>query len=235
MTSTWVARDSMNQPVWNSACPAPKTRSRRPKVRKSKSELTGPSTSMKLPMNRMSQCGGIAMASRSTSSMGIGVGQVVEQIVQQDLDRQHRQEGQNEGGGRHREHVPEVRARPHHHVFHHIAEGAPALAHAALQHRKIGLEQDDVGRILGDIHGRIDGDADIGGMQGGGVIDAVAHEAHHMAAPLQGQDDAVLLGGRDAAEEVDLLDPRAQRLLAERRHLRAGEHAGNRNFSAPQR
>ena len=95
---------------------------------------------------------------------------------------------------------------------------------------EIGLEQDDVGRILGDIDGRIDGDADIGGMQGGRVIDAVAHEADDMAAPLQGQDDAVLLRGRDAAEEVDLLDPRAQGLLAERRHLGAGEDAGNRNF-----
>ena len=85
--------------------------------------------------------------------------------------------------------------------------------HAVVQHRQVGLEQDDVGRLLGDVHGRIDGDADIGGMQRGRVVDAVAEEADHMAAPLQRQDDAVLLGGRDAAEEVGRRDPRAQGFL----------------------
>ncbi len=47
--------------------------SNRPKVRKSKIELTGPITSMKLRMKRMSQCSGFAVISLSTSSSGIGI------------------------------------------------------------------------------------------------------------------------------------------------------------------
>src|SRR5665647_137419 len=46
ITSTWVAMDSMNQPVWNSSSPAPKTFSRMKNIRKSNTELTGPTTHM---------------------------------------------------------------------------------------------------------------------------------------------------------------------------------------------
>jgi len=55
MTSTWVASDSMNQPVWNNFSVALKTHNNKPNVRKSKIELTDPSTSMKLRMNLISQ------------------------------------------------------------------------------------------------------------------------------------------------------------------------------------
>ncbi len=42
---------------------------------------------------------------------------VVEQVVEQHLDRQHRQERQEQGGTGHAEHVPEIRARTHQYVF----------------------------------------------------------------------------------------------------------------------
>jgi len=45
ITSTWVASDSMNPPVWNSASLARNHHSSRPKVRKSNSDDTGPTTS----------------------------------------------------------------------------------------------------------------------------------------------------------------------------------------------
>ena len=61
MTSTWVASNSMNQPVWNNASVRiENTSNNRPKVRKSKIELTGPSTSMKLRMNSISQWRGLS-------------------------------------------------------------------------------------------------------------------------------------------------------------------------------
>ena len=176
------------------------------------------------------------MASGSTSSMGIGsLGQVVEQVVQQDLDRQHRQEGQNEGGSRHREHVPEVRARPHHHVFHDIAEGAPAFAHAALQHREIGLEQDDVGRILGDIHRRIDGDADIGGMQRRRVVDAVAQKPTTWPRRFRARMMRFFWAGVTRQKRLISSIRALRRLLAERRELGAGEDAGDRECPARRR
>jgi hypothetical protein len=49
-----------------------KTHNSRPKVKKSKIELTDPSTSMKLRMNLISQWRGCASSSSSTSSIGIG-------------------------------------------------------------------------------------------------------------------------------------------------------------------
>ena len=70
MTRDWVARDSMNQPVWNIGSLAPNSESNAKKVRKSKSELTGPSTSMKRSMNLMFQRTGLRSASASTLSNG---------------------------------------------------------------------------------------------------------------------------------------------------------------------
>ena len=46
---------------------------------------------------------------------------------------------------------------------------------------------------------------DVGRVQGRGVVDAVAHEAHGVLAGLQGLDDALLVGGRDAGEQRGLL------------------------------
>ena len=163
------------------------------KVRKSNTELTGPNTSMKLRMKSMSQRAGCASTPSSTSSIGIGdLGHVVEQVVQQDLDRQHRQERQEQRGAGHAEHVAEVRAGAHQDVLHDVAERAPALEHAVVQHRKVVLEQDDVGRLLGDVGGAVDRDADVGGVQRRRIVDAVAEEADDVAAPLQRQDDPVL-------------------------------------------
>ena len=161
MTSTWVASDSMNQPVWNSASSAWNTSSNSPKVRKSKTELTGPITSMKLRMKRMSQCSGFLVISLSTSSSGIGISETAyREVVEQYLHRKHRQERQDQRRSSHREHVSEIRAHRHHDELHDVAEGAAPFADPALQHAEILLQQNYVGRVLGDIDRAIDRDAD---------------------------------------------------------------------------
>ncbi len=45
---------------------------------------------------------------------------VVQKVIQQDLRRQHGQEGQEERGHGHAEHVPEVGTGAHKQVLHHI-------------------------------------------------------------------------------------------------------------------
>ena len=83
--------------------------------------------------------------------------------------------------------------------------------------------------VLGDIDRAIDGDADIRGMERRRIVDAVAEKADDMAAVPQPKNDAILLSGRDPAEQVRLLQPRAERFLTERFDLGAGQHPSNRN------
>jgi hypothetical protein len=126
---------------------------------------------------------------------------VVEQVVQEHLQRQHRQEGQEQGRARHAEHVAEVGAGPHQHVLGDVDDGAPALPDGVAQDAQVLVEQDDLGGFLGDVGRGVDREADVGRVQRGRVVDAVAEEAHGVPEPLQGQDQAVLLLRRDAAEQ----------------------------------
>ena len=50
-----------------------------------------------------------------------------------------------------------------------------------MQHEQALLQQDDVGRFLGDIDRSIDRNANIRRLQRGAIIDAIAHEADNMA------------------------------------------------------
>jgi hypothetical protein len=62
---------------------------------------------------------------------------------------------------------------------------------------QVFLQQDDVGGLLGDVHGRVHRDADVRHMQRRGVIDAIAEEADHMAVALEQAHDALLVRGRE--------------------------------------
>ena len=106
--------------------------------------------------------------------------EVVEQVVGEHLDRQHGQEGQECAGPHDAEHIPEVGAGRHLDVLDDVAEHAPAFQHALLQDQQAVFQQDDVGRLLGDVHRAVHRNAHIGGLEGRRVVDAVAHEAHHV-------------------------------------------------------
>ncbi|MCY1230899.1 hypothetical protein D9M69_386740 [compost metagenome] len=60
-------------------------------------------------------------------------GYVVKEIVEQDLHRQHREEGENKRGAGHAEHVAEIGAGSHHDVFHDIAKCAPSFLDAGME------------------------------------------------------------------------------------------------------
>ena len=67
--------------------------------------------------------------------------------------------------------------------------------------------QHHVGGLLGHIGaGDAHGHADIGALDGGRVVDAVAGHGHHFVVGLQGIHDAHLVLGRDAGEDIRLLD-----------------------------
>ena len=75
----------------------------------------------------------------------VPVSDVVEQVVEQDLGRQHRQKWQEERRACHAEHVAEIRARTHQNVFGHILDCASALDDAVMHDTEIALEQHEIG------------------------------------------------------------------------------------------
>ena len=145
--------------------------------------------------------------------------EVVEQVLHQQVQRQHRQERQEGAGHQHRQHVAEVGAGRHADVLQQVAEGGAALHHAFVQHHQALLQQDDVGRLLGDVHGRIHRDAQVGRAQRRRVVDAVAHEAHHMALGAQRAHDALFVQRAQLGEDLVRLDCRGQFGIAHGLHL----------------
>jgi hypothetical protein len=114
---------------------AGKTHSMTPKVRKSNTELNGPKKIMKRRMKPMSQCEGLRSCSSSTLSVGDGqLAGVVEQVVEQDLAGQERQEQRRASGG---EHAAEVAGRPHQHVLDGVGEDAASFSDAIGEHVEI--------------------------------------------------------------------------------------------------
>ena len=125
----------------------------------------------------MSQCDGPAQLLLVDVVGGDGqLAGVVEQVVEQDLRRQHRQERQEQRRAGGAEHVAEVARRPHQHVLDGVGEDPAALGDAVGEHVEVLLQQDDVGGVLGDVGAGVDRDADVGGVQGERVVDAVAEE-----------------------------------------------------------
>src|SRR5882672_9724462 len=78
---------------------------------------------------------------------------VVEEIVKQDLHRQHGQERKEQGGTSHAKHVAKVRAGAHHDVFEDIAECASSFQHRVVQHSEVVFEQNEIGCLFGDVNG----------------------------------------------------------------------------------
>ena len=152
----------------------------------------------------MSQCDGRAQLLRVDLVGGDGeLAGVVEQVVEQDLDGQHRQEAAGTADAPAALNMlPKLLRRAHQHVLDRVGEDAPALGDAVGEHAEVLLQQDDVGGVLGDVGGGVDGDADVGGVQGERVVDAVAEEADGpAAAPAQRRTMPRLLLRADPGED----------------------------------
>ena len=118
---------------------------------------------------------------------------VVQQVLHQQMQRQHRQEGQKRTRDQHRKYIAEIRAGRHLDVLEHVGERAAPFQHTLFQHHQTLFEQDQVSRLLCDINCGVDRDPDVGRAQGRCIIDAVAHEADHMAIVVQHAHDALLM------------------------------------------
>jgi hypothetical protein len=122
-----------------------------------------------VPVSRATQIVSVHAVQRDRN-----LGNVIKKVVQQDLQRQHRQEGQEECSAGHAEHVAEIRTGAHHNVLHDVAERASSFLNTIMHDTQVVLKQNERRSLFGHINGTIHREADIGGMQGRGVVDAIA-------------------------------------------------------------
>src|SRR5699024_2364816 len=100
---------------------------------------------------------------------------------------------------------------------------------AAVDHRlddggEVVVGQDHGGRVLGHLGaGDAHGYADVGLLQGGGVVDAVAGHGDNLALALPGVDDADLMLRGHPGVDRDVLQPLVQIGVAHLVKLHAGE------------
>ena len=148
---------------------------------------------------------------------------VVQQVVEQDLRRKHREEREEQRRPCRAEHVSEVRRRGHQHVLQGVGEDPPSLHHTVGQHTEVFVEQHDVGGVFGDVGSRFHGDADIGRVQRHRVVDTVAHVGHVDAGASGDLDDARLLVGADSSEHRGVGDCRGEGIVVETVHGDSGQ------------
>jgi hypothetical protein len=65
------------------------------------------------------------------------------------------------------------------HVLHDVRAGAPPLSDSVGKQSEVWRKQDDVGRLAGNIRAAVDGKPNIGGMDGGRVVDAVPYSRRY--------------------------------------------------------
>jgi hypothetical protein len=85
-----------------------------------------------------------------------------------------------------------------------------------------------------DVDGRVDADADVGGPEGDGIVDAVAHEPQGVILRLQRANDALLVCRRDAGKERRLLHHVGKVLVIQGLDVGAEQHVlrGQADFLA---
>ncbi len=131
-------------------------------------ELIGPKNSMKRPRSDgFQRCGFLDLLVVHVIKRDRHLRDIVHQVLDQQVQRQHRQERQKRACHQHAEDVTEVGAGGHFDVLEHVGEGAAAFDHALLQHHQALFQQDDIRRLAGNVHRAVDGDTNIRRTQRG--------------------------------------------------------------------
>ena len=152
------------------------------------------------------------------------LGDIVQQVLNQQVQRQHRQKRQEGAGHQHAEDVTEVGAGGHFDVLEHVGEGAAAFDYPLLQYHQALLQQNDIRRLAGDIHRAVDRDANIRRAQRRSVVDAIAHKAHHVTFAFQQRHDTLFMQRRQAGEQRGAFGQRRQLVVAHGFNLAANHH-----------
>src|SRR5450830_116478 len=141
------------------------------------------------------------------------------------MQRQHRQEGQESTCHQDREDIAEVGAGGNLDVLEHVGEGFAAFQHAFFEHHQTLFQQNQIRCFLSDVDGGINGDTDVGCPQRRCIVDAVAHEADHMAQIMQRTYDTFFMDGAELGEHSGFFDHLVEFGIAHRFYLRTQYHA----------
>ena len=90
-----------------------------------------------------------------------GLRNIVQQILNQQVDGEHRQEGKERTGLHYAEHVSEVGTGCHLDVFGDVAKCFSSFQYTVFQYHQTFLQQDNVGTFFGNVHCRIYRDTDV--------------------------------------------------------------------------
>ena len=97
-----------------------------------------------------------------------------------------------------------------------VGEDASSFFDGLLDGGEVVVGQDHVRGALGDVGaGDAHGDADVGSLEGRGVVDAVSGHGDDVSVGLEGLDDLNLVLGRDASEDVRGVDFLLESLFVE--------------------
>ncbi len=152
------------------------------------------------------------------------LGGVEAQVLRQHLDREHRQERQQQPRGEHRDHVAEVRGEGDAQIGGDVGTGVPARADRVGDRGEVLLGEHHVRALPGHVGGVARGDADVGRAQGGQVVDAVAEEPHGVPGGPQRPDDPGLVRGGAAGEDRRTAGQLGEFGVGEPVHAVGGEH-----------
>jgi hypothetical protein len=101
-----------------------------------------------------------------------------------------------------------------------VLKDVPPLADGGHNRCEVVVEENEIRRATGYVSAApTHGDADVGPMQGGRVVDAVAGHGDDGAGALQAVDDEEFLFGADPRKDRSAVDPRGAFGLVERRQL----------------
>ncbi|MNS08425.1 hypothetical protein D3C72_398860 [compost metagenome] len=98
--------------------------------------------------------------------------------------------------------------------------------HPVHQGAEAVVEKDEIRRLARHVGpSPSHGDADLGRLERGRVVDSVAGHGHDLPVGLEGVDQGQLLFGTDAREDPDLRQPRAKRLRRQGVDIGPGQNA----------
>jgi hypothetical protein len=129
---------------------------------------------------------------------------IIQEIIEQYLSWQHREERQKKHCSYHTKHIPEIGTQSHHHIFHRISECFSPFYHAIQKLLESFPYQDDISSLFGYIYSIVYRYPHISSFERRSVIDAISEIAYDESSFPKHRDDPVFLAWRQSCKDIRL-------------------------------